>query len=304
VPRDLWVPIPGYGEERINAAYALGGAQSAKTAMTNTVGVPIDRYLIIGLQSVRDVVNAVGGIDITVDEAIYDPAYPTDDYGIVEVRIPAGRQRMDGETALRYARTRHQDSDFGRIARQQKVFNALRNEMLKPQSWPRVPAALAAFVGGSKTDLQPFDYIAISAAFLRDFGEPQRLVLDANYVEPFTGAGGAALLAPRSNLRAGVARFLGNTTPRVEVLNGTSVPGAARNAADRLSRGGYEIVNIGDADAQTSDTTIIVRPESRRLADGVISTLGASTQRTLVNESNNLPQNIDMRVIVGRDMTV
>src|SRR5437763_15019205 len=98
--------------------------------------------MLIGLQGVRDIVDAVGGVDVTVAEAIHDDAYPTDDYGIITVDIAAGRQHMDGETALRYARTRHQDSDFGRIARQQQVIAAVRNAMLNPVNWPRIPAVV------------------------------------------------------------------------------------------------------------------------------------------------------------------
>src|ERR1051325_5280898 len=112
--------------------------------VSNVLGQRIDRYAVIGLQGVRDVVDAVGGVDITVSQAIHDDTYPTDDYGYQTVDIPAGRQHMDGDTALKYARTRHQDSDFGRIARQQQVLSAVRSAVFSPVNWPRIPAVLAA----------------------------------------------------------------------------------------------------------------------------------------------------------------
>src|SRR6266704_3582324 len=172
--------IPAHGQERINTAFELGGSQTAKQTVSNVLGQRIDRYAVIGLQGVRDVVDAVGGVDITVAQAIHDDSYPTDDYGYQTVDIPAGRQHMDGDTALKYARTRHQDSDFGRIARQQQVLAAVRTQMLNPLNWPRIPALTAAASQTIKTDLNPLDAIAIAAAILRDPGDPDRLVIDTN----------------------------------------------------------------------------------------------------------------------------
>ncbi len=182
VPRDLWVTIPAHGQERINAAFELGGSQTAKQTVSNLLGQPVDRYTVIGLQGVRDVVDAVGGVDITVAQAIHDDTYPTDDYGFQTVDIPAGRQHMDGDMALKYARTRHQDSDFGRIARQQQVVAAVRNALLSPVNWPRIPAVAVAIRQSIQTDLSPLDAIAIGAAVLRQQGDPDRLVIDTTLV--------------------------------------------------------------------------------------------------------------------------
>src|SRR6185503_449362 len=126
------------------------------------LGLPVERHLVIGLQGVRDVVDAAGGIEIDVERPIHDDTYPTDDYGTVVVDIPAGRQHMDGETALRYARTRHQDNDFGRMARQQRVMVALRNQLLKPINWWRVPAVVMAVQRATQTDLNPLDLTTVA----------------------------------------------------------------------------------------------------------------------------------------------
>src|SRR5437763_745572 len=144
---------------------------SAPGGASNVVGQRVDRFVVIGLQGVRDVVDAVGGVDINVPQAIHDDTYPTDDYGYQTVDIPAGSQRMDGDLALKYARTRHQDSDFARTARQQQVLGAVRNAMLNPFNWPRIPAVTAALLGSIKTDLTPLDAIAVRAAMLRTPGD-------------------------------------------------------------------------------------------------------------------------------------
>src|SRR5207237_4948139 len=72
VPRDLWVTIAGYGDERVNAAYEFGGSQTAKQTVSNVVGQRVDRFVVIGLQGVRDVVDAVGGGGREVRGAIQD----------------------------------------------------------------------------------------------------------------------------------------------------------------------------------------------------------------------------------------
>jgi LCP family protein required for cell wall assembly len=300
VPRDLWVPIPGYGEERINAAFEMGGGDTAKQTVSDVLGQRVDRYLVIGLQGVRDIVDAVGGIDITVPQAIHDDAYPTDDYGIITIDIPAGPQHMDGETALRYARTRHQDSDFGRIARQQQVLGAVRNAMLNPINWPRVPIVVSTTLSAIKTDLEPFDVVAIGAAVLRDPGDPDRLVIDTSLVNPVVGDGGAFLLEPKPELRSSVARFVGSATASasVEVLNGAGVPGLARSTADRLSRRGYVISSIGDADRAQAQTVIQTRPDTRRAAEDIATSLGIPSSRV-----SDLPSltDADIRLVLGSD---
>jgi polyisoprenyl-teichoic acid--peptidoglycan teichoic acid transferase len=300
VPRDLWVSVPGHGDERVNAAYELGGSQTAKQTVSNVLGQRVDRFAVIGLQGVRDVVDAVGGVDVTVAQPIHDDAYPTDDYGVITVDIPAGRQHMDGETALQYARTRHQDSDFGRIGRQQQVLGAVRTALLSPVTWPRIPAVLLAAQQSIKTDLNPLDAIAIAAAILRDPGEPDRLVIDTSLVNPITGEGGAFLLEPKPELRSAVARFLGGgpSTASVEVLNGAGVAGLARSTADKLTRRGFAVANVADADRAQSQTTIEVRPEARRTADEVATALGVPTSR--VSEVRSLP-GADIRVTLGAD---
>jgi LCP family protein required for cell wall assembly len=303
VPRDLWVAIPGYGQERINAAFEMGGGQTAKQTVSNVLGQPVDRYLVIGLQGVRDVVDAVGGVDITVPQAIHDDAYPTDDYGYQTVDIPAGRQHMDGDTALKYARTRHQDSDFARTARQQQVVAAVRNAMLNPLNWPRLPVALGAISQSIKTDATPLDVIALGAAMLRDPGDPDHLVIDTALASEVTGDDGAYLLQAKPGLKPAVAQFLGGPTTvapsslSVEVLNGAGVAGLAARTADRLKQAGFTVTNVADAPRAQAQTTIVARPAARSTADQIASTVGLPNSRV---STGNLP-NADIQIILGAD---
>jgi anionic cell wall polymer biosynthesis LytR-Cps2A-Psr (LCP) family protein len=263
------------------------------------LGQRVDRYAVIGLQGVRDVVDSVGGVEIIVAQAIHDDAYPTDDYGFQTVDIPAGRQHMDGDTALKYARTRHQDSDFGRVARQQQVVAAVRTALLSPPNWPRMPAVAVAIRQSIQTDLSPLDVIGIGAAVLRQQGDPDRLVIDTTLVTPFTGEGGAFLLDPKPELKPAVARFLGGASyaTSVEILNAAGVAGLAGRTADRLTQRGFVISSVGDARAQPQ-TTILARTGARGAAEQVAITLGVPTAR--ITESASLGT-ADVQVILGAD---
>jgi polyisoprenyl-teichoic acid--peptidoglycan teichoic acid transferase len=297
IPRDLWVRIPGYGEERINTAYAIGGPGTAKRAVGDLLGVPVERHLLIGLQGIRDIVDAAGGIEIDVEHPIHDDAYPTDDYGTIVVDIPAGRQRMNGETALRYARTRHQDDDFGRMARQQQVVAALRSELMRPTSWWRLPAVAAAVRRATNTDLGPLDLATL--AFAAGFGpaEPERLALHLGLVQEFRGAGGAFLLRPTPALRQRVGVFLAPASAAVEVLNASATAGRATQAADRLRAHDVRVVNVGNAARMQRETTVEVAPGLTRA--GLYAASILELPRTNVGEGVALPPGVDVRITLG-----
>lgn len=132
-PRDLWVPIPGYGKGRINSAYTIGerkigpgyGPALIKQTVSQLLDVPVQHFVLINFDGFKTLIDELDGISIDVPKAIDDPAYPTDDYRTIKVHFDAGRQMMDSERALIYARTRHADSDFGRNQRQQQVLMAI-----------------------------------------------------------------------------------------------------------------------------------------------------------------------------------
>ncbi len=136
IPRDLWVPIPGYGESRINQAFVLGevkkypggGPALAMRTVQEFLGVPIHGYVLVDFDGLRKLIDQIGGIDVMVEKPIDDTQYPTDDYGYQEVHIPAGLVHMDGDLALKYARVRHGSSDIDRGRRQQQVLMAARDK--------------------------------------------------------------------------------------------------------------------------------------------------------------------------------
>jgi len=132
IPRDLLVKFPEKNYyKKINALYQDSGIEAIKAAIFEIAGLEVDYYLVLDLEGVKKLIDKVGGIDIDVKEDIYDPQFPGQ-YNSFEIfSLKKGLQHLDGETALKYIRTRYQpQGDFSRIKRQQQVIGALKNKIL------------------------------------------------------------------------------------------------------------------------------------------------------------------------------
>lgn len=198
IPRDLYVEVPSHGQSRINTAHFFGGPTLAAETVARNFGVPVDRWARLDFNGFRAIVNAAGGVDIDVPRRITDNAYPTEDYGVMRIEFPAGLQHMDGETALRYVRTRHGSNDFDRAARQQQVVLALVRQLLQPSAWLRWPAVAQAFIQSVETNMQPWDILALLPTLVRVGPEGiQHAVINAEMTTPFTTPSGGQVLLPR-----------------------------------------------------------------------------------------------------------
>jgi LCP family protein required for cell wall assembly len=205
IPRDLYVEIPGYDESRINTAHFWGerqrpggGPDLAMATVTASFGVTVHHYVRVDFDAFRAVIDAVGGIDVVVEERIMDNAYPTEDYGTMRIEIPAGAQHMDGEQSLRYVRSRHGASDFERAARQQEVMMALMRRLSAPTSWPRVPAVLRAVDKHVETNLGLLEMLQLAVTALRVGPRGiEHYVIDRDMTRPWNTPTGGAVLLPR-----------------------------------------------------------------------------------------------------------
>jgi LCP family protein required for cell wall assembly len=132
IPRDLRVKIPDYGYGKINNANAQGGIDTAKEVYETNFGVPIDYYVKANFSGLKQVVDAVGGIDINNPDNLVDREYPCDNNESKSCgyRLAAGHYHMNGADALKYVRCRKGTcgDDFGRAARQQQVMQAVRDK--------------------------------------------------------------------------------------------------------------------------------------------------------------------------------
>ena len=125
IPRDSYVPIPGYGYDKINAAFAFGGAPLLAQTVEENTGLRVDRYAEIGMGGLANVVDAVGGVEVCVQEAIDDP--------LANLNVQPGCQEMDGATSLGYVRTRATaQGDLDRVMRQREFLGALLDRVTSP----------------------------------------------------------------------------------------------------------------------------------------------------------------------------
>lgn len=164
LPRDSYVEIPGRGANKLNAAFALGGPPLLVETVEGATGLTVDHYVEVGFGGIVEVVDAVGGVEICVEEAISDERSGLD--------VPAGCQRMDGGTSLSYIRARYFDpsGDLGRIRRQQQFLGALVGEVFGPRLLLN-PLAQIRLVGGATdallvdTSTGPVDLLRLAWAF-------------------------------------------------------------------------------------------------------------------------------------------
>jgi LCP family protein required for cell wall assembly len=149
IPRDIQAAIPGYGLDRINAAYQRGGAPLAIRTVREFTGLPIDHVVIVDFRRFQELIDSIGGIDITVPRPILSNKFecPYDAAGCASWdgwRFEKGRQHMDGRRALVYSRIRENrldpsDNDVTRAKRQQEVMQAIADKLVGAGTWVRLP---------------------------------------------------------------------------------------------------------------------------------------------------------------------
>jgi len=238
LPRDLWVPIPGYNlTSKINTAYAigeqrgypLGGAQLAKDTVSSFIGQPVQFFVQADFNGFVRFVDEIGGITVHVPQTIHDPEYPTADYGYQTFYLEAGTRVLDGQTALKYARTRNMDSDYGRAARQQQLIRAIADKVIAAEMIPtlirKAPQLLSTTWGSVRTDMPLQTAVEIvNYVSSRDF-ELRTLVLDDSYGEESYSANGAWILLPdRDLIRPELRKFFDPSVAPSKVVDSSSVP--------------------------------------------------------------------------------
>ena len=279
IPRDLWVEIPGHGENRINSAYFYGefeGTQGAgpglmKRTLEHNFGVTIDYYGTLDFECFKRIIDVLGGITVDVPEPMRDDRYPDDSYGYVSIHIPAGKQHMNGETALQYVRARHETSDFSRMRRQQQVLLAVREKALRLDIVFSLPELLPLLSKAFSTDLPTQDVMALAnLAAQIELQDVQLRVVDESLTIPYVAPDGAQVLLPRLDQIAALISHLVDSSvvseeswqpevadARILVRADVSRPELALKVADLLQRRGYNAWAQSDGTQIVSEGTFI-----------------------------------------------
>lgn len=210
IPRDLWVAIPGYGEnDTINTAnfrgdayaYPGGGSVLAAKTVEQNFGVKVDFYVRMDFTAFEKIIDTVGGVDINNQAAINDPQYPDGACGFEPFYLSTGPHHLNGHDALRYARTRHNSSDIMRGERQQEVALALLRHVKDPAEWlallAQAPGLYQALNANVRTNLT-LDQIIALALLVKDIPpeQIQHQVIDFKYVQIAQTADGRQVLLP------------------------------------------------------------------------------------------------------------
>jgi len=170
IPRDTRTELPGYGQTKVNHALLVGGVPYQQLVVERMLGIAIDRYAVIDFVGFRELVEAVGGVPVTV---------PTDIVENGQVLFAAGPQSFDGEQALAYARYRGgADVDVGRVRRQQQIIRGLVAVAGGRDAVRDVNDLLPAVEQHVRTDLSPAEMVAIADRF-RTRCTDQAIELDA-----------------------------------------------------------------------------------------------------------------------------
>ena len=312
IPRDLWVMIPGYGESRINVAHFVGESQRrsggggglAKETVSQMLGVPVHYYVIVDFVGFERLIDAIGGVTVHVN-----PAVPP---------FAAGPQHMDGPSALRFARTRRQGSDFDRIARQQKVLMAAASRVRSLNMPLSTTLRMLRLADDTvKTDLSLQEMLALTSIAKRiDQADIRRGMIDSSMTTMVVTPAGWMVELPRwdrihpmvddllgvsgrwSDDPGLVQAELATDGGRIALYNGTNDPRLADAAAEVLTARGFRVVRseLADRDDYTH-SVIMTCPEVKYQAEILAVILGIpseSIRRDGIPESD-----VDIVLILG-----
>ncbi len=174
IPRDCLVEIPGYGEDKINAAYAYGKEELMIKTVSSFLGAEINHYIAVDFDGFVELIDAMGGIDITIDRPIIDTKSGAN--------FSAGNHHLTGEQALAYTRSRSTElGDIGRIQRQQQLIKELIKQKLNTKYLSSVPYYFNILVDNTRTDLDILTILRYSKALLSFNSENFETVIIPSY---------------------------------------------------------------------------------------------------------------------------
>lgn len=322
IPRDLYVPVPNSKNYvKINEIYSIGeqnkkgdGPALAKETVSKILDLPIHYYVTADFYGFKKFINQLGGIDVYVDKNLSDPFYPDQNMkGYDPFYIKAGQKHLDGETALKYARSRETTSDFDRALRQQKVLAAVREKTMSLGflANPKKISDLVNIIGDHvRTDFTPNETYAM-AKMMKDVDTSKIIskVLtngpDGELID--SSSNGTYTLRPKGGNWDIVQRVahelftdpdLVKEDARIEVLNGSSKAGLGSQLADVLKSYSYKVVNIDTAKSKYPKTVIYDYSNGSKSI-----TLKFLAKRLSADVIKKTPtgNDVDISIIVGED---
>jgi polyisoprenyl-teichoic acid--peptidoglycan teichoic acid transferase len=296
IPRDLWVSIPGWQNQRINTAYQHGisvdypggGPGLLKDTILYNLGVRIDHTAMVDFDGFRQIIDTLGGVDLPVscpytDWRLIDPSYdPENENNWHLYTTGPGLVHMDGDLALWYARSRQRSSDFDRGRRQQEVLRSLFTQALKSDTLSRIPELYNNFKETVVTDLGLGDILQLAVyAPKMTNADIRSYYIRPPYVSSWITDSGAYVLLPNEEALQGLlteALSPGTKTEEkqaiiIDVMNGTNIPGYETLAASRLNYAGYE-THIVPSDRQDYAYSVLIDKTGTQDTTPILNVMG------------------------------
>ncbi|HHY41856.1 MAG TPA: LCP family protein [Thermoanaerobacterales bacterium] len=294
VPRDTRVRIDGYGIQKINAAMAFGGTDLAVKTVKDFLGVPIHNYVAVKLSSFRNIVDALGGVEVDIQQ----PMKYSDPAGDIYINLSPGKQVLDGKKAEQFVRFRgYPEGDIGRIKAQQQFMEALVNTVLRPSTILKLPKLIDIVLDNVETDLQPLE-LANLANFARQIKQENIKM----YMIPGEGKyiSGISYFIPYQNQMNEMIDeiFFDDGSIKVAVLNGNGEQGIASKVASKLQSQGFKVVTVANADSFDYETTTIIYPSGKKNdAEKIAQVISEARIEEEADDSITLPT-----IIIGKDI--
>jgi len=193
LPRDSFLPIPGHGKDKLNAAYVYGGPALLERTVEQATGLRIDGYMEIGFGGFINMVDAVGGVEVCLKKAMTDKS--------AHINLPAGCQILDGAKALGYVRQRYEDplGDLGRVQRQREIIGKVLQKLVRPSTlifpwryWGACQAITSAVKKGQTTDSSVLKAAIFSISKVAD-NKAISLTVPISNPDAWTSAGSSVL---------------------------------------------------------------------------------------------------------------
>ena len=320
IPRDLYVYIPGFWMSRINFAdmygdlygYEGGGPALLQQTLLYNLGVPVDHYVRTDFDGLIGIVNALGGVEITMHCRLEDHWPYPDENGEYPVKVlEPGVHQMDGETALWYARSRKTSSVFARERRQQQVLQAIWRKARSRDLLSQAPQLWKQFRSMIVTDMTFEDMVMLAEiAFRIDEQNVRFRNIGYQHVTSWTTPKGGSVFLPNwEEVGPVVSEALGplpegrlwRRLQTIEVWNGTGNANWDRLATDRLFREGFVAV-IGQPDRRDYLQTQLINFTSSIKGSAVPHLqwmFGISNENVISRPDSNMPA--QYRLIIGAD---
>jgi LCP family protein required for cell wall assembly len=214
IPRDLYVAIPGHGHDRINMAFHYGGERLLTRVVRDTFGVPIDHFVEVDFHGFKDLVAALGGVYVPVDQRYFNRNIGTPETNYANIDLLPGYQKLDPQQALAFARFRHTDNDFVRAARQQLLLRIIGKDALAGEWNPFLVRRLA--IAAAKATTSDIDSVGELYSLARAVHDTpsSNLVRLTVHASDLVLYGADYVAASQAQLRASVRAWLGLARPR------------------------------------------------------------------------------------------